>query len=333
MMAMKILCSGNIAIDYYQSFENGESLPDFSDNTVIRDSVLNNRISLGGKGMNFANAFSYCGLETWMHGSVGRDKLGALALHLANGKGINTSLVSKLENPTMLFAVNMDANNTIPIKVHEQHASLHLPTDNLTEEILNDFTCVVAHATSAWDDLIDLFDKLEGIDGKVVFSASPGFNLKNLLPLYRSNLIVVNKIEAHTILNLALGPNRYSENEYFLAQQIANFFNRDCIVTLGEKGVVAAYNGQAWYCPIRPVQLVDTVGAGDSFLGFTVAALLKGALINEAIRVGQTAASLVCEVRGAATINLSYEKVLVRIDETPKARPLVISDGAAYPQP
>jgi len=83
------------------------------------------------------------------------------------------------------------------------------------------------------------------------------------------------------------------------------------LVTCGAQGALA-FDG-AGRCiararSARPVQLVDTVGAGDSFSAVILAGLLRGWSVPQALQQAVAFAAHVCEVRGAVPADLqAYE--------------------------
>ena len=62
-------------------------------------------------------------------------------------------------------------------------------------------------------------------------------------------------------------------------------------VTLGEQGALLGTAKQAWRGRPMRIEVVSTVGAGDSFLGGLVAALSAGKSMPEAFRVAVAAGS------------------------------------------
>ena len=62
-------------------------------------------------------------------------------------------------------------------------------------------------------------------------------------------------------------------------------------LTLGEDGALLVTATQAWRARPMAIEVVSTVGAGDSFLGGMVAALAAGKPMQEAFRVAVAAGS------------------------------------------
>jgi ribokinase len=65
--------------------------------------------------------------------------------------------------------------------------------------------------------------------------------------------------------------------------------------------VPSAADGTAWSVGALPVPAVDTVGAGDAFVGVLAASLDAGAPLPEALRRASVAAGLACTATGAMT--------------------------------
>jgi len=71
-------------------------------------------------------------------------------------------------------------------------------------------------------------------------------------------------------------------------------------VTLGARGVLALIDGAPLIIPGRPVNAVDTTGAGDCFVGSLAAQLARGATIPYALNYANAAASICVQRMGAA---------------------------------
>lgn len=73
---------------------------------------------------------------------------------------------------------------------------------------------------------------------------------------------------------------------------------RIAAVTRGQHGVVALIDGALHHIPAFPVQVVDTLGAGDVFHGAYALALAEGQAVLEAIRFASAAAAIKCSRPG-----------------------------------
>ena len=89
------------------------------------------------------------------------------------------------------------------------------------------------------------------------------------------------------------------------------------MIMRGEKGVLWASRSGVQVVPALPVQVVDTVGAGDAFNAGLAVGLGEGRPVLEAIALGVTAASLSTQIRetidsyyGRAEVDSHVDKVL-----------------------
>jgi len=72
------------------------------------------------------------------------------------------------------------------------------------------------------------------------------------------------------------------------------------VLTLGSEGALAMQGDRQIRCPAFPAVPVDTTGAGDTFIGYYLAALIKGFSTEQALSTANRAASLSIEKEGAA---------------------------------
>jgi ribokinase len=144
--------------------------------------------------------------------------------------------------------------------------------------------------------------------GKMVaLNASPAPDGWDALPeaLRRATtVLVVNAVEAGRLAgNPALAPGRAAE------ALAARTGVETVIVTLGAAGSEAVAAGTLVRQAAFPASIVDTVGAGDAFLGTTVVALLEGRPITEALRRGAAAGAIAVSRRGVYDALPSREDV------------------------
>lgn len=85
------------------------------------------------------------------------------------------------------------------------------------------------------------------------------------------------------------------------------------VVTLGAAGAVALRNGvEVARHAAPPVQVVDTVGAGDSFVGALAVELANGSDIDQALRVA-VAAGAVATTRSGAQSSIPHREEVVAV--------------------
>jgi fructoselysine 6-kinase len=83
-----------------------------------------------------------------------------------------------------------------------------------------------------------------------------------------------------------------------LAERIFEAGTRLAVVTVGARGSFA-YDGQAYFQPAMPVHVVDTLGAGDAFIGTFLAQFLHGNPLPACLEKAAAIAALTCTHFGA----------------------------------
>ena len=94
--------------------------------------------------------------------------------------------------------------------------------------------------------------------------------------------------------------SQLNEHQVAVAQGIIHDYNLQMVVlTCGVNGSYIITTNEVLYRPTPKVDVVDTVGAGDSFNGAFVASLLKGKSLEEAHRNAVDTSAFVCTESGA----------------------------------
>nr|WP_301182451.1 sugar kinase [Subtercola boreus] len=70
------------------------------------------------------------------------------------------------------------------------------------------------------------------------------------------------------------------------------------VIKLGALGAIALENGVVRRCAAQPVEVVDTVGAGDAFVAGYLAEVLRGEAVQQRLRVATIAGAAACSNPG-----------------------------------
>ena len=118
----------------------------------------------------------------------------------------------------------------------------------------------------------------------------PKEELKNI------DYLIANEVEAQ---QLALNFGIASTDAAAQAKAIAALGNLTCIITLGEKGSIAARGDELYKMATLPVEVVDTTGGGDAFCGIFAACLQAGHTWVKGLHYASVGAALSCLGLGA----------------------------------
>lgn len=237
----------------------------------------------GGKGANQAVAAARLGAPVQFFGAVGRDAFGDALLAGLHDEGIDAAGVQRVDEASgcALIAVDAQGENAISV-LPGANAWAPLPAADWRAAMLVLQLEVPAATSLAWA----LAAKAQG--AQVIFNAAPMATLPAAL-LQAVDVLVVNEGELAALVGDVAWP----------LQAARTLGPNHVVVTLGERGG-RAFDGQRlieW--PGHAVPVVDSTGAGDTFVGALAAGLLAGLDFEPALRRANVAAALSCTVAGA----------------------------------
>ena len=250
----------------------------------------------GGKGANQAVAAARMGANVTFVGAVGGDELGREALEAIRATGMDTSLVSVLDNVATgvaLIMVDVRGENQIAVA---SGANGQVRAD-LVERALSGFTSVGGGAYLANlelpDDAVVAGARIAHENGMaVLINPAPARMVSGELIGLRP-ILLPNEHEAEALTG---------ESDPRLAGRLlAGRTGSPVVITLGARGAVIVTTDDAEMIQAPYVDAVDTTGAGDTFCGALAAEMALGTPLVEAARVAVRAASLSVTARGART--------------------------------
>jgi len=120
------------------------------------------------------------------------------------------------------------------------------------------------------------------------------------------DFLIPNESEASQLTGLSV---RDPESAAAAARLLRSRGARNVLITLGADGVWVESEAWCGHVPAFPVRAVDTVAAGDTFIGAFVARLVEGASLREAAQFGCAAAAIAVTRPGAQPSIPSREEV------------------------
>ncbi|WP_439619358.1 ribokinase [Hyphomonas sp.] len=241
------------------------------------ETVTNARLARhpGGKGANQALAARRLGADVRLIGAVGADEMAEEALKLLQAGGVDLSGVQHINGETTgvaLIAVAADGENLIVVCPGANKALR--PAD------------VAGHAITHMMGVLEisadtLLAAAEAATGFVSLNLAPAMAVPGAL-LARASLLCVNETEAAF----------YRDALHAHGALVA--------VSRGGDGAALYRDGREIAREAPPqVQVVDTVGAGDTFTAALTVALIEGMPERDALRFAVTAGALACTRPGA----------------------------------
>ena len=266
---MTIFNLGSINVDYIYK------LPHFPSGGETVPSV-NYDIGLGGKGINQSIAAVNAGGTVVHIGSIGAESKWILKTLRNLDLETNHIVVSEKTTGHAIIYLNKSAENTI---VLYSGANYDFQLPNIEKSLAGSKDgdwLLLQNETNLGYETVNYARSL-GL--KIAYSAAP-FNcqkIEELLP--HCDLLVLNEVEVR--------------------QCKSNIKNFDAlttrmvlIITQGKAGATCYITGEKLTVPAFSVVEVDTTGAGDTFLGFLLAAIDNGVELQSALKLSSAAAAI-----------------------------------------
>ena len=231
----------------------------------------------GGKGLNQAVACARMGARTAFIGCVGNDTAGTMLRELLNSEGIDTSQLVTVDAPTGRAFITVDASgeNTIVIvagaNAHVGKTAITVPSSKV----------LLAQLEIPLDVVTQIFAQAQ--NAITVLNPAPAAEIPSEL-LSLCDIAVPNETESE-----AMGGTKY-----LLGSGV-----NTVITTLGERGAEISDATSTTAVTRYPVNAIDSVGAGDAFVGALCAELARGETIEHAARIASIAGALATTVHGA----------------------------------
>ena len=281
---MKVLNFGSLNIDYVYEVEHfvqaGETL-----------SSLSMKKSAGGKGANQSAAIAKAGIEVYHAGKIGED--GNFILELLRNYGVDVRYVVKTEDASghAIIQIDADKQNAILLYAGGNRKISLLEIDNVFSNFNRGDWLVIQNEINNLDLIVN---KALDIGMHICFNIAPFSKEAMSLPLDKMDLLVVNEIEG-----AGLAGSDSKDNDEIISSLIKKFPNNKILITLGKAGACYIEKGEITFQEIIDYPVVDTTAAGDTFVGFFLASLLRGHKIRDSLYFASKASGIAVSRKGA----------------------------------
>lgn len=259
---MKFATVGDNCIDFYKSMNRG--FP-------------------GGNPVNVSVYLKRLGENSSYTGAVGNDSYGEFMISSIKGKGVDTSHIKILQGNTAITEVNLKGEERILGDYHEGVLSQF----KLSNEDIH-FLC--SH--------------------DIVISGIWGMIENDLWKIKKRNIPIAfdfaNKISHNKVLEIISNVDyaffSYYNDDKFIREymiSMANLGPKLIIVTLGENGSLCYDGSNFTKFGIMPCHVIDTMGAGDSYIAGFLQGIMKGLDIYHCMENGAQNASVTLKYHGA----------------------------------
>ena len=257
----------------------------------------------GGKGANQAIAAARWGVDTFLIGAVGDDENGQLLINVLKSWNVNTDYVSVAKNiPSGNAIIFVDNEGANCITVYPG-ANQYLPCDKCPDFGSKDL--LIAQFEVNIDSVEFFFEYAKKRGTYTILNPSPFKSISEYL-LKSTDMIIANEIEAYKLGGITVDtPLKAKE----CGKKIIKSGPETVLITLGKMGVVVVTDEHAVHIPEYPVKVVDTQGAGDTFLGTFAAMLCNGKTLENAAQYANIVAALSVTKKGSTQVSLPSQDI------------------------
>ncbi len=286
----KVIVFGGINMDLFayipRSTREGE--------TITASSI---EFYLGGKGANQAVAASRLGAEVAFVGTVGKDEFGEKLIRMISSENIDTSLINSKagQSGTALINVLENSNNEVISYPGTNQLTQHAYID---EGSLSEAEIIICQMEVNEEETFNLFKRAKQKNCKTILNLAPYKKIRSEI-LTLTDVLIVNETEFSELSGIEL--NLINEDiNIDIINSPESLKSIDLIVTLGKRGVLIFSKGKKTFIAAEQVKAIDTVGAGDCFVGAMSYGILNGKDLLAASKFANKVASISVTQKGAA---------------------------------
>ena len=279
-MTKKVICFGEVLYDVFPTHRK-----------------------IGGAPLNVAIRMASLGINTQIISRVGNDEIGKELIQFIEENGVDTSSIQIDETfPTGEVIVKLDSKGSASYTINYPVAwdkIACVPEDEINVKKADAliFGSLVCRDSVSHQSLLEIinYSKYTVFD---VNLRAPFYTKELLINLMmQADFIKFNDDELYEISEYMNSPyNSLEQNIRFISEKTNT---KHICVTKGNHGAVLYYDGKLYYNSGYKINVVDTVGAGDSFLASLLAKLLLGNDPQNAIDFACAMGALVAQSEGA----------------------------------
>ena len=260
-------------------------------------------IGMGGKGANQAVAAARAGATVCFLGRVGNDAFGDQVVTALTSEGLDLTQMDRVDTDTAVASIYVEDSGANRIAVYPgasgtlTGAEIETAVEHcdgggiLVSQLEVDHQVVLAALTAATNKQM-----------VTVLNIAP-FNVLAPGILDHTTWLIANEVELEGVmgsLGVTLSLEGMSVDD--VCEAISSWSEKlgcHLIITLGEQGAVGFMDGACFSYTAYATQAIDTVGAGDCFVGYFVALLDQRLPWQQALAGGVIAATQSVQSPGA----------------------------------
>ncbi|TXT19140.1 MAG: ribokinase [Erysipelotrichaceae bacterium] len=253
----------------------------------------NFQLLMGGKGANQAVMTSAMVDEVVFLGAIGNDSFGTSAIENLMRKGVGIESISTKNNSTGLAIIQLvNGENSIAV-IPGANLDIQKVEIDCFLDLHPDLSLIVSQLEINLEAITHLIEQCDNRNIPIILNPAPAQHLSSDL-IDKVDYLIPNENEAEFLFNT---------QDY---EKLVTDFAGKLLITMGSKGVMYYDQGNSFISPSQKIDVVDTTGAGDSFIAGFAVGISRKLGIKAAVELGIEIASETCLCMGAQG---AYERV------------------------
>lgn len=270
----------------------------------------------GGVARNIAENLARLEVETVLLTAVGRDYAGRRVVRRCRDAGIDMSharIMPGMRTGTYLAVLKPDERLLVAVSDFEVLEAIDADYLLGHEPLFAGAAMIVIDATLSDAAMATVFE-LAGRYAVRICADPTTPRLAGRLCPYLDRLYMVSPNAAETTALCGLeNPAHDHETAVAAARHLVALGVKIAVVTMGDKGLAYADSSGGGFIRAIQTQVVDPTGAGDAVTGAVIFGLLNDLAVDEAMRLGVTAASLTLQSHQPVLPNLTQDLLYARL--------------------
>ena len=267
-------------------------------------------VSFGGVGRNVAENLSRLGQQTILLSAVGDDAFGTQILERTADSGVDVSkviVVPRCHSAAYMAILDEKGSKTLALDEMAIMQSVTPAYINSHRALFKDAGMLVLDANLSPSSLASAI-KAARRNGVSVAVDPTSTTLAPRLKKHLADLAMVkpNVAEAELLLGHPIHGRREATAA---AQELVARGTGLAVITLADEGLCYASSRESGYLPAIRCQVVDYTGAGDALTAAVVYGLVNGFPLDEAMRLGVSAATLTLRCPETVCPDMSLERL------------------------
>lgn len=272
------------------------------------------RITAGGCGRNIAENLARLGIHTTLLSVACADDFGRAIIRQTEQAGVDTNhVLISCDHHSASYIALLDHNGQLMLGVDDTAAMVAVSPDYIADhaDLLQSAYMVMLDANLSVESTTAALEICYEAGVSVGFDPvayNPARRYRELIGKF--NLVTPNAIEAQALTGMTV---RNAQEGIRAAKQLVSLGVETAVITLARQGVTFATAEVSGHVPAFDVEIVDATGASDALTATVIYGMLNQLPIDEAVRLGVSAATLTLQTADTVRQDLSLESLYAQL--------------------